>query len=82
VSYQQTDSQNYGFGYGYNLASEMTSETYPSGRQVITEYDSAGRTAGISAAGGYYAATASDATNRIQYAPQGAVSVMALGNGK
>lgn len=32
VSYQQTDSQNYGFGYGYNLANEMTSETYPSGR--------------------------------------------------
>jgi RHS repeat-associated protein len=83
VSYQQTDSQNYGFGYGYNLASEMTSETYPSGRQVITEYDSAGRTAGISAAGGYYAgATPSDASNRIQYASHGAVSVMLLGNGK
>jgi RHS repeat-associated protein len=83
VSYQQTDSINYGFSYGYNLASEMTSETYPSGRQVITEYDSAGRTAGISAAGGYYAgATASDASNRIQYAPHGAVSVMLLGNGK
>jgi YD repeat-containing protein len=48
-SYQQTDSINYGFTYGYNLASEMTSETYPSGRQVITEYDSAGRAAGISA---------------------------------
>jgi RHS repeat-associated protein len=83
VSYQQTDSQNYGFSYGYNLASEMTSETYPSGRQVITEYDSAGRTAGISAAGGYYAgATPSDATNRIQYASHGAVPVMALGNGR
>jgi RHS repeat-associated protein len=83
VSYQQTDSTNYGFGYGYNLASEMTSETYPSGRQVITEYDAAGREAGVSAGGFYYAgATASDATNRIQYAAHGAVSVMALGNGK
>lgn len=82
-SYQQTDSINYGFGYGYNLASEMTSETYPSGRQVITEYDTAGRAAGISARGNYYAgAAASDATNRIQYAPQGAVSVMSLGNGE
>ena len=83
-SYQQTDSQNYGFGYGYNLASEMTSETYPSGRQVITEYDTAGRIAGVKKdATTYYAgATASDATNRIQYAPQGAVSVMKLGNGK
>jgi len=83
VSYQQTDSINYGFGYGYNLASEMTSETYPSGRQVITEYDSAGRGAGIRSAAIYYAgAAASDATNRIQYAPQGAVAVMKLGNGK
>ena len=83
VSYQQTDSINYGFGYGYNLASEMTTETYPSGRQVITEYDAAGRAAGISARGFYYAgAAASDATNRIQYAAHGAVSVMLLGNGK
>ena len=84
VSYQQTDSINYGFSYGYNLASEMTSETYPSGRQVITEYDTAGRIAGVKKdALTYYAgATASDATNRIQYAPQGAVSVMKLGNGK
>lgn len=83
VSYQQTDSINYGFGYGYNLASEMIAETYPSGRQVITEYDSAGRAAGISARGYYYVgASPSDATNRIQYASHGAVSVMALGNGK
>ena len=83
MSYQQTDSINYSFGYGYNLASEMTTETYPSGRQVITEYDAAGREAGLSAGGFYYAgATASDATNRIQYAAHGAVSVMALGNGK
>ena len=83
-SYQQTDSQNYGFGYGYNLASEMTSETYPSGRQVITEYDTAGRIAGVKKdATTYYAGgTASDAANRIQYAPQGGVSVMKLGNGK
>jgi RHS repeat-associated protein len=81
VSYQQTDSQNYGFSYGYNLASEMTSETYPSGRQVITEYDSAGRAAGVKKdATTYYAGGA--ASDAIQYAPQGAMSVMKLGNGK
>jgi RHS repeat-associated protein len=80
-SYQQTDSQNYGFGYAYNLASEMTTETYPSGRQVITEYDSAGRAAGIRSPAIYYAgARASDATNRIQYAAHGAVSVMKFDN--
>jgi RHS repeat-associated protein len=86
ASHQITNSgvaTGYAMRYGYDLAGNMTSETYPSGRQVLTEYDSAGRTAGISAAGGYYAgATATDATNRIQYAPQGAVSVMQLGNDK
>jgi RHS repeat-associated protein len=52
---------------------------------VQTEYDSAGRVAGVRNQGAtsYYAgAAASDATNRIQYAPQGAVSIMKLGNGK
>ena len=86
VSYQQTDGQNYGFtNYTYNLASEMASQTYPSGRVVVTDYDTAGRIAGVKnqANGLYYAgATASDATNRIKYAPHGAVSVMKLGNGK
>jgi RHS repeat-associated protein len=86
ASHQITSSgvaTGYAMSYGYDLAGNMTSETYPSGRQVLTEYDSAGRTAGISAAGGYYAgATATDATNRIQYAAQGAVSAMILGNGK
>jgi RHS repeat-associated protein len=79
-------AQGYTFSnYSYNLAGEMISETYPSGRVVATEYDSAGRVAGVRNQGApsYYAgAAASDATNRIQYAAQGAVSVMKLGNGK
>jgi len=85
---QATGSPNpqaYGFAYSYNLASEMLTETYPSGRVVQTEYDSAGRVAGVRNQGAtsYYAgATASDAANRIQYSPQGAVSTMKLGNGK
>ena len=82
--------QSYTMSYGYNLAGEMTTETYPGadgtghGRVVLTEYDSAGRFAGIkNQAGGYYAGfMASDAVNRIQYAPHGAVSAMKLGNGK
>jgi RHS repeat-associated protein len=84
-SYQQTDSQNYGFGYVYNRASEMTSQTYPSGRVVQTEYDTTGRIAGMKnqASGLYYAGgAASDGLNRIQYAASGAVSAMKLGNGK
>jgi RHS repeat-associated protein len=84
-SYQQTDSLNYAFTYGYNVASEMTSETYPSGRVVQTEYDTGGRITGVrnQDATSYYAgAVGSDATNRIQYSAHGAVSVMKLGNSK
>ena len=83
--YQQTDSQNYGFSYGYNLASEMTSQTYPSGRVVQTEYDGAGRVAGVKnqATGSFWAgAAATDAANRIQYLAHGAASVTKLGNSK
>lgn len=84
-SFQQTDSQNYGFSYAYNLASEMTSQTYPSGRVVQTEYDGAARLAGVKnqSTGLYWAgASAADTVNRIQYASHGAVSAMKLGNGK
>jgi RHS repeat-associated protein len=91
-SIQVTDTQSsgsptpqaYGFNYTYNLASEMLTETYPSGRIVPTEYDTAGRVAGVKKdATSYYAgAAATDPTNRIQYAPHGAISAMKLGNGK
>jgi len=85
LSVQQTDGQNYQCGYSYNLASEMLTESYPSGKVVQTEYDTAGRVAGVKnqATGVYWAgAAASDTTNRIQYAAQGAVSAMKLGNGR
>ena len=50
---------------------------------MATEYDPAGRVAGVKKeAGDYYVgAIASDASNRIQYAAHGAVSAMKLGNG-
>src|SRR6266446_1285620 len=70
--------------YGYNLAGGQTSMTYPSGRVVTSEYDGAGRLAGVrdQSSGVYYAgATSTDTTNRVQYAAHGAVSVMKLGNG-
>jgi YD repeat-containing protein len=44
---QTTDGQPYTMSYQYNLAGGMTSETYPSNRVVMTEYDSAGRVAGV-----------------------------------
>ena len=70
--------------YGYNLAGAMTSQTYPSGRVITTEYDTAGRLAGVKkeADGLFYAGgAATDSTNRIQYTAHGAMSVMKLGNG-
>ena len=80
---QVTDGQTYSMSYGYNRASQ-TSITYPSGRVITTEYDPAGRPAGSKdqQSSSYYAgAAATDTTNRLQYAPHGAVSVMRLGNG-
>jgi hypothetical protein len=43
ASTQQTAGATYPFSYGYNLASSVTSETYPSGRVVTTGYDGANR---------------------------------------
>ena len=83
ISLQNTDAQLYQMSYGYDLASNMTRETYPSGREVITEYDSAGRAAAARGGALYYAgAPATDSANRIQYAAHGAISVTKLGNGK
>ena len=81
---QVTDGQTYSLSYSYNLAGNLTSLTYPSGRVIETRYDSAGRVVGVKdqQSGIYYAgAVESDATNRMQYAANGAVQVMKLGNG-
>jgi hypothetical protein len=61
----------------------MTTETYPSGRQITTEYDGARRVAGVKKQDGTYytGAASSDTTNRIKYAAHGAVAEMKLGNG-
>jgi YD repeat-containing protein len=48
ASTQQTAGQTYPFNYGYNLASAVTSETYPSGRVVTTGYDAANRPNAVS----------------------------------
>ena len=37
------DASGYTTSYGYDLASEMTSESYPSGKEIRTSYDTAGR---------------------------------------
>jgi RHS repeat-associated protein len=82
-STQTTDGQSYSLSYGYNLTGALTSQTYPSGRVVATDYDNAGRISGVknSATNQYYAGDASTGDNRIQYAAHGAISDLRLGNG-
>lgn len=85
ASSQITDGVTYSIpSYQYNLAGDLISEQYPSGRVVKTEYDMAGRVAGVrnQASGLYYAgATSTDSDNRIQYAANGAAIRTKLGNG-
>lgn len=81
---QNTDGTAYTLSYTYNLAGGISSETYPSGRIIRTNYDGAGRIAGVkneSNAGYYVGAASSDVANRIQYSPTGAIKAMRLGNG-
>ncbi|MEK6300492.1 MAG: RHS repeat-associated core domain-containing protein [Acidobacteriota bacterium] len=79
-SYQQTDSQNYGFSYGYNIASEMTTETYPSLRQITTSYDAAGRTSTIN--GQKTGELNKTYASQFSYAAHGAAKSLRLGNSK
>jgi RHS repeat-associated protein len=46
-SQQVTQTMAYPLSYGYDLAGHLTSETYPSGKVVLTGYDSAGRLNGV-----------------------------------
>lgn len=83
-SAQTTGGTTYVMTYEHDLAGNLVSERYPSGRVVRTEYDAAGRTAGVKdgATGSYYAgASPGDANNRLQYTAHGAVSAVRLGNG-
>jgi RHS repeat-associated protein len=80
---QTTDGQTYTTRYQYNLAGSMTSETYPSNRVVVTEYDAAGRIAGVKTnAALYYAGGTPSTANAMSYTAHGANLAMRLGNGK
>lgn len=84
-SAQTTDGITYSMpDYRYNLAGGLISEQYPSGKVVKTEFDMAGRIAGVKnqVTGLYYAgAGVTDSANRIQYAVTGVPSSVKLGNG-
>ncbi|MEK6409751.1 MAG: RHS repeat-associated core domain-containing protein [Acidobacteriota bacterium] len=76
-------SNSYTMMYEYDLAGNLIQQTYPSGKVFVTEYDDAGRIAGVKRGTSYYAGgSPTDATNRIQYEPHGAIRALKLGNGK
>ncbi|MFL6207437.1 MAG: RHS repeat domain-containing protein [Pyrinomonadaceae bacterium] len=82
VDPQTNQPQTYLLEYGYDAMGNMTSEKYPSGRVVNTEYDSAGRIAGVRKQdGNYYAGAGPTDENRIMYAAHGAIKSLRLGNG-
>src|SRR5690606_26668387 len=71
---QWLGQEEYDLEYGYNLAGQLVSEKYPSGKIVTTSYDNNGRLAGVADAQRTY-------INSIMYGNFGAVSAMAFGNG-
>lgn len=76
IRHRQTiDSQTYNLEYGYNLAGQLTSEKYPSGKIVTTNYDANGRLSNVADASRSY-------LNNLQYQGNGnKLNLMTLGNG-
>jgi YD repeat-containing protein len=66
----QIGGQSYSFGYSYDLAGDLLSETYPSGRTVNTSYDMAMRPLTVS---GVQAGTTTGYVKQVGYWPHGAV---------
>jgi len=79
-STQTTNGQPYIFGYTYDLAGDLQTETYPSGRVVTSAYDGAGRLNSLTGA-----LMAGDAikpyATAISYSAPGGITALNLGNG-
>jgi RHS repeat-associated protein len=72
---QAIGNQTYNLEYSYNLAGQLISEKYPSGKIVSTLYDNAGRLSGLSDQNRVYLSS-------LQYQQYGGnLSSMTLGNG-
>jgi YD repeat-containing protein len=75
---QSPATESYQMSYEYDLAGDMTSQTYPSGRKVTTTYDSAAR---ITEVKGELSGQMTPYASSFSYASHGAVKEMKLGNG-
>ena len=78
ASMQQSGGQSYSFTYGYNRAGSLISETYPSGRTVVTSYDGADRANQVI---GSLPGQSSNYVSGVAYAPHGALQSYTYGNG-
>jgi len=76
ASSQVTGGHTYNFSYTYNLTSALTSETYPDGRKLTTNYDAANR---VSTLSGKLGTTTNYVTQSL-YWPNGTLSTLARGN--
>ncbi len=77
-SNQMNGAKTYPFYYGYNFASDLTSEQYPSGRVVSFTYDNANR---LNGASGQMGAQASAYASSFVYAAFGQPTNYQYGNG-
>jgi len=77
-SQQITAGNTYQMNYVYNLSGAMTKEVYPSGREVNTSYDVAGRITGLTG----YKLNEGNRTyaSGMSYTAHGAIQEMTLGN--
>jgi RHS repeat-associated protein len=78
-SAQTTNGKIYLFLYQYNLAGALTSETYPSGRVVATDYNDASRP---STTTGTIGGQQTNYVKGTTYWPHGAVNSYRYGNGQ
>ncbi len=77
-SVEAVGSNSFPFVYRSNLASEVVSETYPSGRVMTMGYDGAGRETNVS---GLLGTTTTAYVSGISYAPQGSPTQYTYKNG-
>jgi RHS repeat-associated protein len=76
---QVTDGYTHTMSYEYDLAGNMISQTYPSGRIITTHLDAAGRINSIT--GQKTGETAKTYVSSVSYAAHGAIEAKRLGNG-
>jgi RHS repeat-associated protein len=77
ASTQTTAGHAYPFSYSYNLAGQLTSETFPSGRVVTTGYDGASRP---NSATGTRSGTSTNYVSNMNYWPHGAPNYFTYDN--